>query len=157
MTKTNAACAKKNNRRDELNKRPFFLPCEYSNEDSAVLCKLGCGFWPPQCQQCQEAGSALIAQMRPKGEAPKDISRPSVAGAPWQCLVLITLKFHFSGGSPSHARILRSAGIRGAEVQDLELNCPKRWGKERKLIGLFWDPNRVQLSSGISLSQLTSI
>lgn len=44
MTKTNAACAKKNNRRDELNKRPFFLPCEYSNEDSAVLCKLGCGF-----------------------------------------------------------------------------------------------------------------
>lgn len=119
MTKTNAACAKKNNGRNKLNRRaspPFFSPCEYSNEGSAALCQPGCGFWPFQCHRSQKAGGAPIAQRMPRAEHPKDICRSTVAAAPWHALRWFTCKANFSGDSPD--QIPTSPGLQKVKCLD---------------------------------------
>lgn len=146
MTKTNAACAKKNNRRNELNRRAFsppFPPCEYSNEGSAALCQAGCGFWPFQCHQSQKAGGAPIAQMMPRAKDPKDISRPTVAGAPWHASHWFTSKINFSGDPTHHTPA--STGLWEVTYLDQrsraagfeKKNHPNRWGIREKIYWAF--------------------
>lgn len=141
----------------------LFSPCEYSNEGSAALCQLGCGFWPFQCHQSQGAGGVPIAQMMPRAKDPKDIHRPTVAGAPWHALHWVTCKINFSGDSPDHTSA--SLGLQEVKYLDqrsrgagFEKKSPLiDEEKKRKFIGLFWNPHRLQFSSGFPLSQLTSI
>lgn len=153
MTKTNAACAKKNNRKNELNRRafpPFFSPCEYSNEGSAALCQLGCSLWPFQCHQSQEAGGAPVAQMMPRAKDPKDICRPTVAGAPWHAFHWFTCKINFSGNSPDHTPA--SPGLQEVKCLDqrswaaaFEKNQPNRWRIREKICWAFLGSTRASV------------
>lgn len=86
MTKTNAACAKKNNRRNELNKRPFFfffLPL-VSIQMKTQLHSISSVVVSDRLGGRREAGGALIIQARLRDKTPKGVSGFSMAGTPVQ-------------------------------------------------------------------------